>query len=62
MTDLTQYPNIKKYSLIWDAGNGYIATYCKTTATANQVFKELIKIGLKPHQMKTDKKIIVLYF
>lgn len=54
---------VSRLNLIWDVcpEKTFISTYCDTIKKANDTIKELENLNITAHQMKTDKKIIVIY-
>jgi hypothetical protein len=61
-TTLINCDGLKSYGLVWDlCANSYLSTYCPSLVIAKKVVLFLSTIGVKAHQMTTDKKIVVVY-
>lgn len=52
---------LQQYKLIWDTGNGFIATFCKSRRTANHVRQILNSHNIPAHQLRNEDKIVVIY-
>lgn len=56
-------PNeLSKYDLLWDLGEGFISTFCKSKKISQTVTEVLSTYKIPSHQMQTDSRIIVIYF
>jgi len=56
-------PNeLHKYDLLWDLGEGFISTFCKSNKISETVSEILKSKNIPAHRMKTDDRIVVIYF
>lgn len=53
---------LQQYHLLWDIGDGYASTYCKSKKLSYLVCGILKSYNLPAHRMTTDERIVVIYF
>jgi len=52
---------LSEYSLLWDLGEGYISTFCKSKKASQAVLAILNSHKIPAHLMNTDNRIVVIY-
>ena len=55
-------PNeLSRYNLLWDLGEGFISTFCKSKRISETVSQILNSYNIPAHRVNTDNRIIVIY-